>query len=128
VQKVLDTLRSQSERLKGDGASEARRVVELTIGYIERNRGRMDYPRYRQLGLPVGSALVESLVKQINHRVKGTEQFWTDGGLESVLQVRAAYLSQDDRAAKHHQQRPRAPAVGRNRAAERNRAGKFQPA
>jgi len=38
----------------------------------------MDYPRYRRLGLPVTSAPMESLVKQINTRVKGTEIFWDD--------------------------------------------------
>jgi hypothetical protein len=128
VQQVLDTLRSQLDRLKGKTSSESRRVMELAISYIERNRQRMDYPRYRQLGLPVGSALVESLIKQVNHRVKGTEQFWTNNGLEAVLQVRAAYLSQDDRAEKHHEHRPRSPAVGRNRTTNRNRQGKFHPA
>ena len=127
VQQVLDALQSQLDLLKGKAAAESRRVVELAIGYIERNRERMDYPRYRQLGLPVGSALVESLIKQMNHRVKGTEQFWTDDGLEAVLQVRAAYLSQDDRAEKHHQQRPRSRAVGSN-PTKRNRQGKFQRA
>lgn len=90
--------------------------------YVENNRERMDYPRYRQMGLPVSSSLVESLVKQINHRVKGTEQFWNDGGLEAILQVRAAYLSEDDRAEKFHERRPRGPAVGRNR------ANAFEPA
>ena len=128
VQEVIDALQSRLRRLKGDAASEARRVVELTIGYVERNRERMDYPRYRQLGLPVGSALVESLIKQINHRVKGSEQFWNGGGLEAILQVRAAYLSQDDRAEKHHDQRPRGPAVGGNRAVSRSRDGTFQSA
>ena len=59
---------------------------------------------------------LESLIKQINHRVKGTEQFWNNGGLEAVLQVRAAYLSDDDRAESFHEHRPRGPAVGRNRA------------
>jgi hypothetical protein len=33
------------------------------------------------MGLPVSRSLVESLIKQINHRVKGTEQFWNNGGL-----------------------------------------------
>ena len=78
--------------------------------------------------IKVGSSQVESFIKQINHRVKGTEQFWNDGGLEAVLQVRAAYLSQDGRAGKHHEQRPRGPAAGRNRAAARSRAGTFQAA
>jgi hypothetical protein len=99
VQAVIDTLQSQRDRMRADAsdAKEACRVVELAIGYVERNRERMDYPRYRRLGLPVSSSLVESLVKQINHRVKGTEQFWNNGGLEAVLQVRAAYLSEDSR-------------------------------
>ena len=44
-----------------------------------------------QGGLPITSAVVESLVKQFNHRVKGTEKFWIESGAESVLQVRAAY-------------------------------------
>jgi hypothetical protein len=124
VQEVIDALKSQLTRLSADrsaardaarGGGEACRVVELTIAYVERNRDKMDYPRYRRMGLPVSSSLVESLVKQINHRVKGTEQFWNDGGLEAVLQVRAAYLSQDDRAEQFHEHRPRGPAVGRNR-------------
>jgi len=124
VQEVIDTLKSQWDRMRADASStkDACRVVELAMGYVERNRQRMAYPRYRRLGLPVSSALVESLIKQINHRVKGTEQFWNNGGLEAVLQVRAAYLSEDDRAETFHQRRPRRPAVGRNRATA------FQPA
>jgi hypothetical protein len=125
VQNVIDALKSQQDRLRAEESTapkDACRVVKLATDYVERNRERMNYPRYRRMGLPVSSALVESLIKQINHRVKGTEQFWNDGGLEAVLQVRAAYLSEDGRAEKHHEQRPRRPAVGRNR------AGTFQPA
>ncbi len=118
VQAVIDTLRSQVNRLHADASvsPEGRKVVALTLDYVQRNRERMDYPHYRRLGLPVSSSLVESLIKQINHRVKGTEQFWNDGGLEAVLQVRAAYLSQDDRAEAFHERRPRGAAVGSNRA------------
>jgi hypothetical protein len=117
VAAVIDTLGWQAKRLRADSAGkDACRVVELTLAYVQRNRERMDYPRYRRMGLPVSSSLVESLIKQINHRVKGTEQFWTSGGLEAVLQVRAAYLSEDDRAEAFHLHRPRAAAVGRNRA------------
>src|SRR3954454_11920278 len=116
---LIDTLQAHWQRMaKGPstGRRDAAQVVALTLGYVQRNRGRMDYPRYRTMGLPVSSSLVESLIKQVNLRVKGTEQFWTDGGLEAVLQVRAAYLSQDHRADAHHDHRPRGPAVGRNRA------------
>ena len=67
--------------------------------YLTNNRLRMDYGRYRQAGLPVTSAPMESLVKQVNLRVKGTEMFWNDSekGGESILHIRAALLSEDGR-------------------------------
>ena len=58
----------------------------------------MDYPRYRKLGLPISSAPVESLIKQFNKRIKGTEKFWRISALESVLQIRAAQLCTDGRS------------------------------
>lgn len=125
VAAVTGTLRTQAERMRAEASAgkEACRVVELALAYVERNRERMDYPRYRRMGLPVSSSLVESLIKQINHRVKGTEQFWNNGGLDAVLQVRAAYLSEDGRAEEFHERRPRAAAVGRHRAKFRQPAG-----
>jgi hypothetical protein len=83
---------------------------------VTNNRERMDYPRYRRLGLPIFSAPVESTIKQVNRRVKGSEQFWLSEGAEAVLQVRTAYLSQDDRAERlWAQPRPYARAVGPGR-------------
>jgi hypothetical protein len=81
-------------------------VIRLTIGYLKNNQSRMDYPRYRRAGLPTCSGLVESLVKQFNRRVKGTEKFWNPTQAETMLQLRAAYLSEDERLAKHLQNRP----------------------
>lgn len=95
--------------------SDPRRIVSKTLDYIKTNEPRMDYARYRREGLPITSAAVESLIKQFNQRVKGTEKFWNKGGAESVLQIRAAYLSEDDRSDRFHEHRPRGQAVGRNR-------------
>ena len=39
------------------------KIVHATARYLTNNRSRMDYPRYRQEGLPVTSSLAESLVK-----------------------------------------------------------------
>lgn len=90
-----------------------RRVAAEAAGYVENNRGRMDYPRYRRLGLPVSSAPVESAIKQINRRIKGTEKFWLEGGAEAVLQLRAAHLSEDGRAEDYWSRpRPSARAAG----------------
>ena len=78
----------------------------------------MDYPRYRRQGLPVTSALMESLVKEMNYRVKGTEMFWNDpSGAEAILQVRAAALCDDDRLARHLAARPGCSRVRRPLAA-----------
>ncbi|MBN9122811.1 MAG: LysR family transcriptional regulator [Planctomycetes bacterium] len=85
-----------------DGSAEAgrdpRRVVHRTRTYLRNNQERMAYPRYRQAGLPTTSSLVESLVGEVNARVKSKQKYWTRGeGSESILQLRAAVLSEDDR-------------------------------
>ena len=54
----------------------------------------------------IDPGMVESLVKQFNRRVKGTEKFWNQAQAESILQLRAAYLSEDNRLAKHFKTRP----------------------
>ena len=110
VGEVLATLEYHQRRLgptpEGAPEDDPRRVLARVLAYVRDNAGRMDYPLYRRLGLPVSSAAVESLVKQFNQRVKGTEKFWTKDRLEAVLQVRAAYLSQDDRARTFFDRRP----------------------
>lgn len=100
----------------GCADEDPRKVVADALGYVENNRGHMDYPRYRRLGLPISSAPVESVMKQVNRRMKGTEKFWLEGGAEAMLQVRAAHLSEDGRAERYgSRSRPYAPAVGRGR-------------
>jgi hypothetical protein len=83
-----------------------REIVAQTIEYITNNKDKIDYPRYRREGLPISSAPVESLIKEVNQRVKVTEKFWTKEGLEAVLQVGAAHLSEDGRAQAHWAKRP----------------------
>jgi hypothetical protein len=117
--KVIEGLKRQQQRLgeapPGAGQENPRKVVSLTLQYLENNAERMKYAEYRRAGLPITSAPVESLIKQVNQRVKGTEKFWLEGGAESVLQSRAAYLSEDDRAEQFYQRRPRGRAVGQRR-------------
>ncbi len=119
VKELLASLEEEGRRL-GKPLPQAkegdpRRIVSKTWEYVKANEHRMDYARYRREGLPITSAAVESLIKQFNQRVKGTEKFWNQAGAEGVLQIRAAYLSDDDRSERFHEQRPRGQAVGRNR-------------
>lgn len=104
---VLDEWRALAESLqipagKALPDDDPRRPVQRGLTYLTNNLSRTDYPRYRQLGLPVTSTLMESLVKEFNQRVKGTEKFWNDpAGAEAILTVRAAILSEDDRFNEH---------------------------
>lgn len=90
--------------------TDPRKIFADAIGYFENNATRMDYPEYRRQGLPTTSAYMESLVKEINVRVKGTEKFWNDGASgEAILQIRAAVLCDDDRLSNFLHNRPGHP-------------------
>jgi len=87
-------------------ATDPREVLRRTIGYLRNNQDRMNYPEYRKQGLPVTSSMVESLIKEFNYRVKGTEKFWDNPeGAEAILQLRAAVLSDDNRLQTFIEQR-----------------------
>jgi hypothetical protein len=92
-----------------DGPNHPRRVLANNLGYFQAHRRHMDYPTYRAKGWPIGSGLAESAVKRFNKRVKGTEQFWSLLGVESILSLRALWLSQDDRWEAYWDTRPAYP-------------------
>jgi hypothetical protein len=52
---------------------------------------------------------MESTAKLFNGRVKGSEKFRGQSGAESILQLRAAFRSEDDRPGKHMETRPHSP-------------------
>jgi len=56
----------------------------------------MKYAEYRKQGLPITSSHIESTIKRINQRVKGTEKFWSESEAEELLQLRADYLSETE--------------------------------
>ncbi len=96
-----------NEVMKAGDDSDPRVIVAKVVTYLRNNAPRMNYPDYRRQGLPITSCLVESLIKQFNQRVKGSEKFWNrPDNAEAILQVRAALLSDDDRLADHIRTRP----------------------
>ena len=110
---VLTILDVEQERVglppegAADDRTDPRQVVWEGRSYLRNNAGRMDYPRYRQEGLPTTSSLVESLVGEFATRVKGKQKHWTrPGGAESILQLRAAVLSEDGRLERYFAHRP----------------------
>jgi len=119
VDEVIDALRAE---LAERGVNTPETVADhspheplvTAARYLNNNRTRMDYPRYRRQGMPITSAPMESLIKQINHRVKGTEMTWNaPDGAEAILQVRAASLSEDGRLDHYLRHRPGHPFTRR---------------
>jgi hypothetical protein len=114
ILQVIGELREHQQRLglppKNCEKTDPRKVLADAVGYFKNNTPRMDYPAYRQHGLPTTSAHMESFVKEINARVKGTEKFWNDGTSgESILQIRAAALCDDNRLSNFLNSRPGHP-------------------
>ena len=97
VAAVIAALTLEQQRLgpppKGAPADDPRERVDRALTYYTNNRLRMAYPQYRQQGLPLTSSHMESTVKQLNQRIKGTEKFWQLDSGEAVLQLRADTLS-----------------------------------
>lgn len=96
VDRVIAALAQRLEDLGGlpKGATDTApaAVVAKTLGYYRNQRTRMNYPLYRQQGLPITSSHIESTIKQLNRRIKGTEKFWSEGA-EALTTLAGDYLS-----------------------------------
>ncbi|MHC4181070.1 MAG: hypothetical protein ACYSWU_26535 [Planctomycetota bacterium] len=114
VDQVISQLQDRQESIglppKDAEDNDPRKIVADTIRYFQNNTSKMHYPRYRTDGLPTTSAQMESFVKEVNYRVKGSEKFWNDGANgEAILQVRTAALGDDHRLEKYLRNRPGSP-------------------
>jgi hypothetical protein len=87
VAELRKTLRSKPKR-------EALRKLGV---YLKNNAERVDYPRYRAQGLPIGSGPVESACKTlVGGRCKQAGmRNWRRRGAETVLRLRAAQIDDE---------------------------------
>jgi hypothetical protein len=76
--------------------SDPRKLVFESLRYLKNNADRMRYDDYRRQGLPIMTSAVESVIKMMNKRVKGSEKFWSEPGAEAILQLRADYLGETE--------------------------------
>lgn len=76
--------------------SDPRKLVFESLRYLKNNADRMRYDDYRRQGLPIMTSAVESVIKMMNKRVKGSEKFWSESGAEAILQLRADYLGETE--------------------------------
>jgi hypothetical protein len=85
-------LRAARGHLKRHGAADPAEA-QTQLGYFEKNRGRMDYGRFRRQGLFIGSGVVEAGCKTVvGQRAKQSGMRWTETGVLNVLHTRCALL------------------------------------
>jgi hypothetical protein len=91
-----------TELVEGDLESPPKFATE--VAYLKKHgaAGRLAYPTFRRLGLPLGSGAIESSIRRvINLRLKSNAIFWREPNAETMLQVRAQVISDrwDERLA-----------------------------
>ena len=87
-----------------DKDSSPRQLLADAIRYVTNQKTRMKYAEYRRDGLPTTSAAIESTIKQVNRRVKGTEKFWSVNA-DPILQLRADAISETTHMQRFWKQR-----------------------
>jgi hypothetical protein len=74
----------------------ARETLEKVYASLDGHRDHIDYARYEELGLPLGSGMVESACKWlIQQRFKGVGMRWSEDGFNHVLHLRLAWVNGD---------------------------------
>lgn len=109
VDRILEQLRERQTEIglpaEGDAETSPRHRIADAIRCLGNQRSRMNYPEYRRLGLPITSSHIESTIKRINRRMKGTEKFW-DKGAEPLLHLVADHLSPPQQLTRYWAARP----------------------
>ena len=87
----LDVLLAEVRAFAGAAPADS---IQKELDYLETNRNRMDYRRYREQGWFIGSGVVEAGCKRvIGQRLKQSGMFWTEAGATAVISLRCALLS-----------------------------------
>jgi hypothetical protein len=84
-----------AEALDVEGLPDTARETFMTgYAYLERHRAHIDYAIYKELGLPLGSGMVESACKWlIQQRFKGVGMRWSEDGFNHLLHLRLAWVN-----------------------------------
>lgn len=109
VDHILEALRQRQSQIglpaEGDAETSPQNRVADALRYLNNQRARMNFPAYRREGLPITSCHVESTIKRINRRMKGTEKFW-DEGVDPLLHLVADRLSTAEERERYWAARP----------------------
>src|SRR5262249_16734663 len=84
-----------AEALDVEGLPDTARDTLTTVyAYLARHREHIDYARDKELGLPLGSGMVESACKWlIQQRFKGVGMRWSEDGFNHLVHLRLAWVN-----------------------------------
>jgi len=72
----------------------ARQALQQVYEYLKKHGAHLDYEKFKALGLPLGSGLVESACKWlIQQRFKGVGMRWSEEGFNHLLHLRLAWVN-----------------------------------
>jgi hypothetical protein len=72
----------------------ARETLRTVYTYLERHREHINYARYKELGLPLGSGMVESACTWlVQQRFKGVGMRWSADGFNHLLHLRLSWVN-----------------------------------
>jgi hypothetical protein len=83
------------EALEVEGLPDSARATLIALhAYLEQHRDHIDYAKYKELGLPIGSGMVESACKWlIQQRFKGVGMGWSEDGFNHLLHLRLTWVN-----------------------------------
>jgi len=111
TQKARNWFTTARRRLRQGQANEVLQDIEATLAlqglppsahqaltnlynYLDKHRDHIDYARFKELGLPIGSGMVESACKWlIQQRFKGVGMRWSEDGFNHLLHLRLAWVN-----------------------------------
>lgn len=89
VDEAIETLReleTQSRKKHGE--------KEKLLGYLENNKKRINYGKFKKMGLLIGSGPIESAQRNIvQKRMKQSGQRWTIKGAQQIVNLRVCHQS-----------------------------------
>lgn len=93
--KADQVLADLAKALELDGLpASARETLTNLYAYLEKHRDHIHYEKFKELGLPIGSGLVESACKWlIQQRFKGVGMRWSEEGFNHLLHLRLFWVN-----------------------------------
>ncbi len=75
-------------------SASVQKTLTNVVAYLETHQDHIDYGGYKELGLPIGSGIVESTCKWLTQqRFKCVGMCWSEDGFNHLLHLRLAWVN-----------------------------------